>query len=104
METTFTPGPWHVRRDPLHFDSATCVVAGISGNRKPFMYTLEASIGGDTDLETMEANAQLIAAAPELYAVLSELEESCEYWSEYEVPLGIAERIKSALQKARGEQ
>ena len=50
------------------------------------------------------ANARLIAAAPDLYATLSELEECCEYWSEYDVPMGIIERIKSSLKRARGEQ
>lgn len=51
-----------------------------------------------------EANARLISAAPELLEVLRELEQSCEYWSEYDVPLGIVDRIKSAITKATGEQ
>lgn len=47
---------------------------------------------------------QAIAHIEGLRTVLSELEESCEYWSEYDVPLGIVERIKAALKKARGDQ
>ena len=47
---------------------------------------------------------QAIAHIEGLRTVLSELEESCEYWSEYDVPLGIVERIKAALKKARGGQ
>lgn len=50
------------------------------------------------------ANAHLIAAAPELYSVLAELEESIDYWSEYDVPIGIQDRIKNVLSKARGER
>lgn len=50
------------------------------------------------------ANANLIAAAPQLLAVVEELEESSTYWSEYDVPLGIVERIRGALAKARGVQ
>lgn len=54
-------------------------------------------------LETA-ANAQLIAAAPDLLAVLKELEESADYWGEYDVPLGIVDRIRSAISKADGAQ
>jgi len=54
--------------------------------------------------KAQEANARLIAAAPELYEVLAELEESSSYWSEYDVPLGIVDRIKDVLKKARGER
>lgn len=52
------------------------------------------------DFGNAEANAKLIAAAPDLLAVLLELEESSVYWGEYDVPLGIVERIKSAIAKA----
>lgn len=50
-----------------------------------------------------KANAQLIAAAPDLFAVLQELAESAEYWSEYDVPVGIVDRIKRAITKAGGD-
>lgn len=46
------------------------------------------------------ANARLIAAAPELLAVLQELRESADYWSEYDVPCGIVDRIDAAIAKA----
>jgi len=36
-----------------------------------------------------------------LRAVLTELDESCEYWSEYDVPLGIVDRIKAALEQTK---
>lgn len=49
-----------------------------------------------------EANARLIAASPDLYAVLKELQESAAYWSEYDVPLGIVDRINQAIAKAEG--
>lgn len=34
-------------------------------------------------------------------SVLEELEESVDYWSEYDVPVGIQDRIKYALALAR---
>jgi hypothetical protein len=49
-------------------------------------------------------NARLISAAPDLLAVCQELEESVEYWSEYDVPLGIVDRIRAAIAKATGGQ
>lgn len=51
--------------------------------------------------EVERANANLIAAAPDLLAVVEELEESAGYWGEYDVPLGIVDRIRAALAKAR---
>ena len=69
----YTPGPWALRRDPGHFDSLTEITGGICGNTKQFRFTLEVSVGGDTDIHTLEANARLIAAAPELLEALEEL-------------------------------
>ena len=42
--------------------------------------------------------------ANNLYEVLAELEESSSYWSEYDVPLGIVERISDALNAIRHSQ
>jgi len=46
--------------------------------------------------------ARLIAAAPDLLAVCQELADSAAYWSEYDVPLGIVDRLKAAIAKATG--
>ena len=37
--------------------------------------------------------------APQMYMVLKELQESVSYWSEYDVPLGIVDRINDVLKK-----
>jgi hypothetical protein len=47
-------------------------------------------------------DARLIAAAPDLLAVVLELQESAAYWSEYDVPIGIVDRINAAVAKATG--
>lgn len=57
--------------------------------------------GQDLQMTISKDDAALIAAAPEMLAVLEELRESASYWSEYDVPLGIVERIESAIRKAR---
>jgi hypothetical protein len=55
------------------------------------------------DPETV-AMFQLFAAAPDMLEVLKELDKCASYWSQYDVPVGIHDRIKSAIAKAKGEQ
>lgn len=50
------------------------------------------------------ADVHLIAAAPSMLAALQELAESAAYWSEYDVPLGIVDRINVAIAKAEGSE
>ena len=96
MSARHTPGPWAIdwnvsRLDIFSADAAT-LVATIRRS------TLSAGID-----DVAKANARLIAAAPNLLAVLQEIEESADYWSEYDVPLGIVERIRAAIALATGE-
>ena len=37
--------------------------------------------------------------APQMYSVLKELQEPASYWSEYDVPLGIVDRINDVLKQ-----
>lgn len=41
---------------------------------------------------------------PQMYSVLKELQESASYWSEYDVPLGIVDRINDILEKVENIQ
>lgn len=43
-----------------------------------------------------------VNAHESLLSVLQELEESVEYWGEYDVPIGIQERIKQVLKIGGG--
>ena len=61
------------------------------------------ALWGVADMPEQEMWA-LIQSAYQLRDVLEELEESSDYWSEYDVPLGIVDRIKGALKAARGEE
>ena len=91
----WTPGPW---------DAWIAKAIGRIEITNHDVTEIVAVLGtGESDNERSKANARLIVAAPDLYAVLSELEESSAYWSEYDVPLGIVDRIKGALKRARGE-
>ena len=42
--------------------------------------------------------------APQMYSVLKELQESASYWSEYDIPLGIVDRINDVLEKVENLQ
>lgn len=42
-------------------------------------------------------------AVAKMIAVLREVDECAAYWSEYDVPIGIHDRIKAALAAATGE-
>ena len=44
-------------------------------------------------------NDRMADFAPQMYSVLKELQESASYWSEYDVPLGIVDRINDVLKK-----
>ena len=60
-----------------------------------------ASVNDDPETVAM---FQIFAAAPDMLDVLQELNECASYWSQYDVPVGIHDRIKSAIAKAKGEQ
>ena len=42
--------------------------------------------------------------APQMYSVLKELQESASYWSEYDVPIGIVDRINDVLNKVENNK
>lgn len=46
----------------------------------------------------------MAAFAPQMYNVLKELQESAYYWSEYDVPLGIVDRINDVLKKVESNK
>lgn len=92
----FTPGPWVTCDAHGPVEEGTSIQSSLDTN-------MVASCCHYYSREQVRANARLIAAAPDLYAVVEELEESSSYWSEYCVPLGIVYRLRAALAKARGE-
>jgi hypothetical protein len=91
---SYTPGPWRV----THTDYDTQWIEADCGMSVARIAIVDDGAGCEP------GNATLIAAAPEMLAVLEELEESAGYWSEYVVPLGIVDRIREAIKKASGRQ
>lgn len=49
-----------------------------------------------------EANARLIAAAPDLLEALKACDEAMSYMSEYDIPITLPDMVKAAIAKAIG--
>lgn len=105
-----TPGPWTSYPCSLEKYSRVITAKGAmvqvayTGLNHHDQVAMTKEVYGDRMTygpgEETTANARLIAAAPDLLAVVQELEESAGYWSEYDVPLGIVDRIRAAIAKA----
>jgi hypothetical protein len=77
-------------------ETRPCKMYISSGNRN-----VVASVNNDPETVAM---FQLFAASPDMLEVLEELDECASYWSQYDVPVGIHDRIKLAIAKAKGQQ
>ena len=96
MKALHTPGPWLIRKgDEWTNDVATDDLPMPDGT--PSYWNIATA---NRMRDEVEANTRLIAAAPDLLAIAQELEESAGYWSEYDVPLGIVDRLRAAIKKA----
>lgn len=94
-----TPGPWKWSRGVGEWE-----LVGANADRVLFRWEdaaglRNATVNGDS---LKPADAALIEAAPDLLAVLQELRECADYWSEYFVPIGLVEQMDAALAKALG--
>lgn len=105
-EATFTPGPWFVddnnniwRRNPIALYENG---GGIAGD-KPLACCNQGWYGEGQVGFPVRANAQLIAAAPDIYEALKIILEYpyCDA-SPLDVPL-VMERARAAIRKAEGE-
>lgn len=95
-EPKFTKGPWKYKTYPnARVDSKTC----IESNEHRICLIKHTPHYGN-----VEANAQLISGAPDLYEALVECEklvnDNCVEWDK--IPK-IKNKIKQALSRARGE-
>ena len=102
METKFTKGNWFIKESKIEKTDITCqtvLMTDLKYNniKSPVICDLYGQA-----TEEGKANAQLLCASPDMFNVLLELQESASYWSEYDVPVGIVERINSAIDKAVG--
>jgi len=83
---------WH----GCHTAHLDCAIAKIE--------RLEAELKTEQALSFRNQVATLEAERDAAVAVLIELRDSAVYWSEYDVPLGIVDRINAAIDAARGKK
>lgn len=96
-EPKFTPGPWKMSQ--VYTNALPNDEFYISGEGS----MLAKVLCGGLNYPEHHANAHLIAAAPDLYAVCAEIRDAFSYFSEWDLPIGFEERLDAALAKARGE-
>lgn len=101
IETKFTPGPWFINRSEMGIHKY--VEARIGGGM-----IQEVACCGPTELhEQSDANARLIAAAPELLHVAQMVYDAEMDWrseGHQSIPDYALETIRAAIAKATGEQ
>jgi hypothetical protein len=91
-ERKFTPGPWEYR--PGVSNTSYYIETVDQSHRNTFIGDIG---GGLQDMVEQRANAQLIAAAPELLEALEELLKFCQ---SHKMDNHYTEQAQSAIQKA----
>lgn len=105
QKTKWTPGPWRVGTIGLTNDGGRPVLAE-SGR----ICVIDAQTefkrgeGWKTECDEREANARLIAVAPELYAAMNDAAQFLSFMgSALPDVRRLSDRINAALTKARGD-
>lgn len=97
QKVAHTAGPWSVAE---YGDGDSLVIHAGEDWRVCFMATPGSS---PRAMETIEANARLIAAAPDLLEALKEIERICGGASNFTGESVIAAKARAALAKAEGQ-
>ena len=112
-ETKFTKGPWEPGRNPAFstiLDGYEGKAIYPKGENHHIAWANVFNADGELTMETALANAALMAAAPEMFALLERVVALSDDNNIYPmIPLGrviedIVEDAKKVLKKARGEQ
>lgn len=98
MSAQHTPGPWTAQnngRDIISIQHSNNDPGAIS-------MTLAKVTARMTWRSQAEANARLIAAAPDLLEALKACDKAMSYMSEYDIPITLPDMVKAAITKAIG--
>jgi hypothetical protein len=93
-----TPGPWEVEHP---FDEPGVYVGAPSTALVCKLYPVDGRWVGDKR-EDIDANARLIAAAPEMLAALEYALEAVDYYHEHEGASEMRKAVRAAIAKAEG--
>lgn len=95
-----TPGPWHVNRisDQAYVEHE----AKVDGEMV-FIADLQRSDSNESDWPEIDANARLIAAAPELLSAIVELLDACPTSCEDRRLMDAQRAAEAAIAKAEGK-
>ena len=103
-----TPGPWkkseRLNGPWWHVSSGHSIDGQECGSGRQAIACVhgESKRGAKAYAEMFEANARLIAAAPELLEALKACDEAMSYMSEYDIPITLPDMVKAAIAKAIG--
>ena len=99
MSAQHTPGPWSFG---YGVTTEYGEVFGVGVTTKPD-WTVVCAVSRPGDVNAIdEANARLIAAAPDLLEALKACDEAMSYMSEYDIPITLPDMVKAAITKAIG--
>ena len=99
MSAKHTPGPWSFGYGMTQEHG---YVLGVGVTTKPD-WTVVCAVSRPGDVNAIdEANARLIAAAPDLLEALKACDEAMSYMSEYDIPITLPDMVKAAIAKAIG--
>jgi hypothetical protein len=105
-EPKHTPGPWYVLGPHPSVNVGPRVDGGCGGEYpEPPQYEPVCQVHWCPEYKTEAtpeemAIAKLIAAAPEMLAILIEQQEAGLCWDDYGIPLTMGDRINDAIGKA----
>lgn len=98
-----TPGPWTIISHDMGDEDIMFLPTGIRGSDRKTIISFDGGLCPEDfegDVAVIRANASLIAAAPDMLAMLEEIREWAYRWSE----IRTVEQLDKVIRKARGEK
>ncbi len=102
MTTKHTPGPWYVGSGTYEGRNIYSV-ASVTDD-EGFTYQPIVASAEDDGIKCWDANARLIAAAPDLLRYLKEARRTLEMWKDVAPAVSLCADIDAAIARATGEQ